>query len=161
MKLMFYMRYIGALGVVASLFGCGEAHEETPGEEACEHLIDGPVMKVDAGATKDAPASASMAHVRYDLTFSAGNPDIVGFVAVSIEDAGEYLFYFDEVVGLAAEGASGAVEPMAVGETDIDCEVAKKHYTFDLEVGTYVFELQPETTTPSMVFFGTDHTHNH
>jgi hypothetical protein len=53
------------------------------------------------------------------------------------------------------------IEPEAQGDSDVDCDLAKKHYTFDLEVGTYLFELRPETTTTSMVFFGMEHTHNH
>ena len=147
------LMFVGAVG-------CGDdhehGHEESPAVDACEHLEEGPVIAVIAGAGDTAP-TLSDSHTRYDIDLSSAKD-----VKVPIGEAAEYYFYFASATGLVVKDASGAVVPSEQqGSSSEDCDLVGAWFVFDLEVGTYTFELTPPapSTDTQLVFFEAGHEH--
>lgn len=141
------------LSVLVGSVGCGDDHHDhaSAGEEACEHLENGPVRSITAGVDAASAPDASEGHSRYDVTLVqiAGQPG--GFVKVAIADAGEHILFFDQDVALVVTDAGGApvVTTRTVG--DADCDRVAVAFTMDLAVGTHTLALTPTSATTTSV----------
>ncbi len=147
---------LNAVAVAASVLGggCDDGHEHTdeaPGADACEHLEGGPIMAVTAGADAANAVALTDEHTRYDITVAG-----TGFVSLASAEDAEVYFYSDSPVTLTVRDGSGTVVPAEMQATsDADCALVKSMYVFDLGIGTYTLEVEPDgaDTLVQLVFF--------
>ena len=149
------------LGFGLACTGCGDdAHSDhehsSPEEEACEHMVGGPVSMVTASGDSmmatDTDANA-WTHKRVDLTLSAGTDGYEGFVTFEATSAGDYLFFVDGDATLTVGGTSAE----SSATVSACSEVARVH-TFELEVGEHVVAVSSTMETVRLVV---EHTSEH
>lgn len=148
------------IALTASLGACGDdtdgaEPEETPQEEACEHMAEGPAISVTGATTGEDALDATAEHTRVDLALVDDAGSNVGIVSYQADEAGEYIVFTNNDVTLAVLDANG--ESVAIEETTTvtECaEVALQH-TVDLDVGTYLMQFGP--TSEAGVSFVVEH----
>lgn len=114
-------------------------------EEICEHMAEGPSIAVMAAAAEalDAP-DVSTEHTRHDIGLSDdGSGSFVGFVSYAASEAGDFAVAVDRDVPVSIAAVSGSAMAEATGAGS--CADVFRQDTFDLAVGTVVFQLGPST----------------
>ena len=163
---------IGAALAGASLCaaaGCDEDHEHeheevSLGAEACEHLEEGPIKTVTAGADAASATDASDEHTRWDVTLVDVEGGNGGFIELALADAGEHVIVFtsdvdlmitnangDEVTTTKAMGSPSGLLPEATSVAD--CADVKAAFTVDFSVGTYTLAITPVAAAVTSVSF--------
>lgn len=142
-----------AAGLV--LFGCGSdsggstppqadggaidaAHvEESPDEEACEHIKDGPFGDVAAGSDQGSAAEIKADH-RAHRVFLKKNEQ--GWVKFAADEAGEILFFADTTLEVRPFDDQGTEISFETTATSVDaCTEVKGKYVLDVESAGIVF----------------------
>jgi hypothetical protein len=131
--------------LVLALAACpGTQPTETPDDEGCEHLQEGPAAAVTAASSATGAPAVSNDHKRYDVTLTSG---AAGYVSFASSAAGDYIFFLDQAVPFAVQdpaGANVAIESSAL--TGAKCAEVKGRHVVPLGVGTYRLVLGPSTT---------------
>ncbi|ACY16418.1 hypothetical protein [Haliangium ochraceum] len=163
---------ITALALLALAPACGgeDDHEEPidPSEDACEHMIEGPVESATAidDMSADAPDIGEH-HTRFDVTLvgDQSNPgSYVGYVDLVVEETGESLIFLDADVPMQLWTAAGdEVEVEATSNAIDACTEVAISYTYDLEVGTYLMQLGSTSADQVgiVVVLAGEHDHDH
>ncbi len=132
--------------------GCSDSdphshHEESPEEEACEHLADGPFEAVTAAALPGDGADISFEHTRVDVALLADGDEFYGWVSFAADEDAEFTFFLTDDVPFAIQDLNAAL--VAVEESEIGsefCDDIAVSHTFDLAVGTYALSFGPSAS---------------
>jgi hypothetical protein len=134
----------------ATPLGCGEdkpGEEENPNVEACEHIEMGPAVALTAATTSSASApKLGDDHKRYDVSMVDVTGGKGGYVSFAASKAGEYIFFTTAPVTLKVK--TSAMADVAVESSAAmiaECTQVKGRFVYDLEVGTYIIAIGPET----------------
>ena len=146
------LRTLCVLALAATgLGGCGEdrpAEEEDPNAEACEHIEMGPAVALTAAAVSSASApKLGDDHRRYDVSLVDVTGGKGGYVSFAATTAGDYIFFTTAPVTLKMR--TSAMTDVAAESSDAmisECTEVKGRHVYDLEVGTYIVGIGPETT---------------
>jgi hypothetical protein len=141
----------------ALLAGCGggdhEHEEESPNEEACEHIAGGPFADVVAAAAPGADAKEIDAtHKTYRVKLADGAGGKTGFVRFVAAARGEYLFFTSAPATVKVTSAAMAEVPVKSQAASIaECAQVKGRHAFDLQVGTYYVSVTSVEETVGVV----------
>ncbi len=130
--------------------------EETPEQEACEHLggsLATAVTAVDDKAPGQAP-DVSKAHTKFTVTLPAdASGTYAGTVRFLAPAKGQYLVVADAAVPFALLDSGGkALDPVA-GATKAACAAVAAQAVYALDVATYRLKLGPAPKATVSVLF--------
>lgn len=134
-----------SLLALAGACGGDDPVQVSPGEDACEHMIEGPIQSLTAAADAgtDAP-DIGEEHVRSDILLVEAGALKGGVVDLVIPDAGEHTLYLNTDVPIAVLDGTGAEVAAVATESSVDaCAEVSLGHTFDLGVGTYALTFGP------------------
>jgi hypothetical protein len=136
---------LALLTSLALCAACGDEHAETPADDGCEHMINGPSAALTAIAEPEGDAPDMVEHhVRYDITLAGDAAPYGGHVDLIMDEQGEYVIFLSPGVPLTLLDSSGEDVPPEVIDLDVKaCAEVSAGYTFDLGVGTYRLILGP------------------
>jgi hypothetical protein len=150
------------IGLVA-LFavGCGEdaddvsveEGEESPEEEACEHMAEGPAQAVTASAVVAEAPDGTAEHTRIDVALVDVSGTVGGFVNYEAAEDGEYVFFLNDDSAFTLRDAVGVPLASESSGPVAECGEVVVFHQYDLEVGTYImdFEGSDETSVSVVV----------
>lgn len=149
-----------ALSVTLCVAACADdhdhdhAHEEgethSAVEEACEHVVSGPFVDVEAADTADAAPSATHEHSAVNVTLPADPDDSamqMGYVTFEADEAADFAFFLSADVAFAILDASGNEVEIEETEAVSECDEVAVEHVAELEIGTYTLLLGPTTET--------------
>lgn len=165
-----------ALVLGMSLTACGDEHDdhednnhanhtnvETPEEEACEHMEEGPFQDVTAAEDSTGTLeNIAVPHTRMDVALAGEGADRGGVVSFEASEAGEYTFYLSQDVGfeLADSNAMVLTPEASAGPVSLCATAILATHTFDLQVGTYTITMGPaDLETLAVIFEAGEHEH--
>ena len=122
---------------------------ETPEQEACEHLAEGPSQSIEAASlATDTLANAALEHTRVDVTLTDYEGAKGGFVNFEADAEGDFLFFMNADIPLSIlDGAGNEVAIEATTKnSDLCAEIAVTH-TVEFSVGTYLLRFGPTDLT--------------
>jgi hypothetical protein len=127
-----------------ALSACPGPAKETPDDEGCEHLQNGPATPVTATSAAAGAPSVSDNHMRYDVTLPSG---AAGYASFAPSAAGDYIFFLDQAVPFAVQDAAGAnVAIESSSLTGAKCAEVKARHVLELGVGTYRLVFGPSSS---------------
>lgn len=155
MKTQWWMVMTAAALAVA---GCEDGHDhehESPEEEACEHLKDGPAAALTASTTDDgADADVSKSHTRFDITLPGDGDKKGGYAKFISAKAGDYLLVLNADVPVQLLDLQGnAVTPKTEATAQTGCSAVKRRAVYTLGVATYRLKLGPTAAASVGVLF--------
>jgi len=172
---MLYINKLRILTIILTvlaftIMGCEEAeeHEESQDEHVCEHLLDGPVVSMDASpdyqsAIDSLGSDATyriqvQLHSRYDLELIEG-PDghFYGHIPYQpIADEGDYILYMDQNVAVTIRNTEddSVVEAEETYDHSDDCATVAYKGVYHLHAGdTYILSFDDlHESTIGMLF---------
>lgn len=123
--------------------------EESPAEEACIHIQEGPAAATTAEATATGASlpSVSTPHTRHDITFVTGDDfgdERGGYVRYEASESGDFTFYLGADVSMELSSGDTVLMAESMESTLAACEEVKSTYTFELQGGTsYTIKFGP------------------
>jgi len=127
-----------------AMTACPGPAKETPDDEGCEHLQNGPAMAVTATSAAAGAPSVSDDHKRYDVTLPSG---AAGYASFAPSKAGDYIFFLDQAVPFAVQNAAGAAVAIESSSlTGAKCTEVKGRHVLELAVGTYRLVFGPSSS---------------
>ena len=132
-----------------------DSHVETVGEEACEHMVDGPSVTVtaDADAT-GTPPDATTPHTRIDVELVEVDGGFGGVVTFASSEAAEWSFFLDADVPFAVSTAAGDAVDIEHSDPVDACDEVVIVHSADLAIGAHHLTFGPvaEATIVGLVF---------
>lgn len=153
---------------LALLPACDHDHDHDHGEDteadaddhACTHIAEGPDLAVTAGPDEDtATPMGAFEHQRVVVTLpDQGEGVFRGFVALDLDEAGEFMIAADRDVPISIAGASAESSE----DHSEACTEVKARLIYDLEAGAVTMEIGPSpVATVNMVVVHMDGLHEH
>lgn len=134
--------------------------EETPQGEACEHMVEGPAIEVEAADGVEAAPDATVEHTRVDLTLvDDGMGANAGYVTYAADETGEFYVFTSSDVAFSILDANENEVTIEATEAVGECDEVVQRHVVDLEVGTYTFFFGP--TSDTAVSFVVEHAGEH
>jgi hypothetical protein len=156
-----HLRWLLTAGLVLATAGCEDDHghdhgDETPEEEACEHLSDGPAQAILAVAADDVAGlpDISKAHTRFDVTMVGDAGKLGGYVKYVSAKSGDVLVVANaDVPFQLLDSAGTAVAPKSEATSQAGCAAVKRRAVYTLGVATYRLKLGPTATSTVGLLF--------
>lgn len=133
-------------GEMSADAGTDAGHEEHDVEvELCEHMAEGPVEAVTAGADLAGAPDVSEEHTRFDVALiDDGNNMFEGSASFAADEDGEFFVALDADVPLAFfDGSGNAITIEATEDGSDVCDDVGVIHTIDLAVGTVELRFGP------------------
>jgi len=147
LKKSYVLSSLSAVAAAAQLLACAHDHEnETPEQEACEHLGGSAATAVTATAdsTADLPPDVSKAHVKFAVTLPAdASGTYAGSVRFLAPAKKQYLLVLDKTVPFQLTDSAGKAVDAVAGATKANCSAVAAQAVYSLDVATYRLRIGP------------------